>query len=271
MEMSDYRNTGREQARIADLMSMVPPNLDSVIDVGARDGYLSLRLAELIPRVTALDLQLPRIDDPRIHCVQGDASALAFADAEVDVVFCAEVLEHIPSPVLEQVCAEFSRVARAYLIIGVPYKQDIRHARTTCQHCGAVNPPWGHVNSFDEHKLQALFPDFKIAKISLIETAEKGTNALSAALYNFSGNPYGTYSQDEGCIACGQAMQPPRHRSVLQRVATRAAYLLREALIGFEPAHANWVHILFERKVKLAARPAAPARQARQPERAAQS
>lgn len=248
MGMAEHRNTSREQARINDLMKLVPANVETAMDIGARDGFLSVKLAALLPKVIALDLEKPQIADPRIQCVKGDATALAFDDASIDLLLCAEVLEHLPGPALEKACAELGRVARSHLIIGVPYKQDIRHARTTCRRCGVRNPPWGHVNSFDEQRLQALFPDFKVADISFVGTAEKGTNALSAALYDFAGNPFGTYSQDEGCVACGSQLQGPATRSLPQRVASKAAYLIREALNAFVPAHPNWVHILFERR-----------------------
>ncbi len=38
------------------------------------------------------------IDHPRVEAVQGDVTALQFADNEFDAILCAEVLEHIPEP-----------------------------------------------------------------------------------------------------------------------------------------------------------------------------
>src|SRR5262245_21526446 len=102
----EYRSSSLEQSRIANLMGLIPAGLKSALDVGARDGYLSKKLIERIPEVTALDLDVPVIDDPRIRCVQGDAAKLGFPDGSFDLVFCAEVLEHVPRPALEVVCRE---------------------------------------------------------------------------------------------------------------------------------------------------------------------
>ena len=65
-----------------------------------------------------------------------NAADLPFPDAAFDMVTCAEVIEHIPSPALERACREMARVARRYVLVGVPYRQDLRHGRTTCAACG---------------------------------------------------------------------------------------------------------------------------------------
>jgi len=97
-------------------------------------------LVELFDEVTALDLEKPTISHDKIACVQGDIINLDFDDNTFDLVFCAEVLEHIPPHLLERATSELSRVSREFLLIGVPYKQDIRVGRTTCYSCGAKNP-----------------------------------------------------------------------------------------------------------------------------------
>lgn len=246
-DLTDYRNSAAEQARIGDLMSHVPEGLDSVLDVGARDGYLSKKLLERIPQVTALDLETPVIDDPRIRCVRGNAAELTFGDASFDLVFCAEVLEHIPRPTLEVVCRELARVAKRYVLIGVPYKQDTRVGRTTCSQCGKPNPPWGHVNRFDERSLAALFPGLDIVSTSFVGTSDCGTNALACWLMDLAGNPYGQYDQDEPCIHCGRPIGGPGRRTLIQKALTKAAIFARAVQKPFASRHGNWIHILFKK------------------------
>lgn len=242
-----YRTTPAELARVADLMRLLPAGLSTALDIGARDGFLSRALAQQGLLVTALDLERPVVTDPRVTCVKGDATALQFGADSIDLVFCAEVIEHIPAPALQAACKEMARVARRFVLIGVPYRQDLRHGRTTCAGCGGINPPWAHVNAFDEARLASLFPSLKVVAISLVGQGEAGTNAVSAALLNFAGNPYGTYIQDETCIHCHARLLPPPPRSLAQKVATKAALALRGLLIRFERPRANWIHVLFEK------------------------
>jgi ubiquinone/menaquinone biosynthesis C-methylase UbiE len=133
-----YRTSESERARTADLLRIVPKNRRSVLDIGARDGFFSSLLRDHFDQITALDLQMPRFQMEGVNKVQGDVTRLDFPDNAFDVVFCAEVLEHVPR--LEQACREIARVARHEAVIGVPYKQDIRFNRTTCRSCGGVSP-----------------------------------------------------------------------------------------------------------------------------------
>ena len=190
MNLSDYRHSAPEKARVNDLLSLIPGEGRSALDIGARDGFISRLLAEHFPKVTALDLDKPVIDHPQVECVKGNITALQFGDSSFDMVLCAEVLEHIPPHLLQIACGELARVTKEYLIIGVPYQQDIRVGRTTCRSCGNVNPPWGHVNSFDEKQLKQLFSGCAVVKTSFVGQTDVSTNALSCALMDLAGNPY---------------------------------------------------------------------------------
>lgn len=94
-DIARQRGTVREQLRIADLMSLTPKG-KRVLEIGARDCYLSRKLTALYPEVVALDLTKPEIDAPGITAVQGDVTGLRFANNAFDTVFCTEVLEHVP-------------------------------------------------------------------------------------------------------------------------------------------------------------------------------
>jgi hypothetical protein len=248
MDLAERRDSESERKRIADLMRLLPGALDSALDVGARDGFISKLLAGHFPNVTALDLEEPRIDAERIHCVKGDVTGLNFPDASFDLVLCAEVLEHIPTRTLDRACGELSRVAREYLLIGVPYRQDLRAGRLTCYTCGKKNPPWGHVNSFDENGLKELFPEFDVAGLSFVGEVESRTNFFSTFLMDLAGNPYGAYSQDEPCVHCGAKLRSPPERNAWRKGLTKIAVYVNEVQKVFCKRRPNWIHILFKKR-----------------------
>jgi SAM-dependent methyltransferase len=246
MDLSAYRFSDSERARTDDLMRMTPTGRTSVLDIGARDGHFSRLLLNYFSEVTALDLEKPSFDEPRITGVAGDVTALGFPDDSFDCVFCAEVLEHVLS--VEQACREIQRVAKHEILIGVPYRQDIRVGRTTCQSCGRHNPPWGHVNAFDEERLRALFPGAEVAAVSFVGTCRQRTGALATALMDLGGNPWGTYAQGEPCVYCGkQIVPPPAFRPLWQRVCTGAAARLNQIHVAVTKPHGNWLHVLFKK------------------------
>ncbi len=247
MDLTEYRNSASEKARLSDLMSMLPEGGNAVLDVGARDGFISKLLADHFSTVTALDLEQPSIEHERIQCVKGDITALGFADASFNLVFCAEVLEHVPTHLLEIACRELARVSSNYVLVGVPYKQDIRVNRTTCGGCGKVNPPWGHVNRFDETRLFELFPGFSVVKQSFVGETDAQTNQLSCTLMDMAGNPYGTYTQEEPCIHCSAKLTSPPERKLWQKVLTKAAFTAASVQKLFLTPHPNWIHLLLRK------------------------
>lgn len=250
MDLKEYRESTSEKERTKDLLQLIQlasTKTGKALDIGARDGYFSKILTKYFDNVIALDLEMPTIEHNKIKSVQGDITNLTFSENSFDFVFCAEVLEHIPKNLLNQACTELSRVSKKYLLIGVPYKQDIRVSRTTCYSCGKKNPPWGHVNSFDEKRLNELFPLFKIKQMSFVGQTNARTNFLSMFFMDLAGNPYGTYTQEEACINCGMKLKPPPKRNLLKKTMTRVAFTLQRIQKSSNQPHPNWIHILFEK------------------------
>ena len=248
MDISEARASERERERINDLVQLVPDGTRSALDVGARDGFLSIALASRVEHICALDLIAPEVAHPQVSVVTGNAAKLGFADESFDAVVCAEVLEHIASPMLEQACSEMVRVSRYALLIGVPFWQDTRFGRLTCNTCGQHNPPWGHVNTFDEQRLQQLFPDLRMASVSFIGRNRDRTNFVSAALNDWAGNPWGPYWQEESCVACGARMVPRTNRRWVGRAASKAAYALNQLQRSLVAPKPTWIHVLFRKR-----------------------
>ena len=241
-------NLPSERERIRQLIAMVPAGLSSALDVGAADCHIAGLLADTLPSVTAVDVEEPQTADSRICTAQGDVTALAFADNAFDMVVCSQVIEHIEPALLQKACDELSRVAGRFVLIAVPYRQDVRVGRMTCAACGGRNHPYGHRSSFDEEKLQALFRPLVPVRSALIGPAHRNvTNALSAWLMDFAGNPYGTYEQQQPCMVCGQRLSRPKGRSLMQKVATRLACHLNRVQAAFVAPRASFVQMLFQK------------------------
>lgn len=243
-DIAASRANPKQQARVDDLLKMLPPG-QSVLEIGARDCYITKLLVDRFERVTALDLTLPSISHERVVAVEGDVTALEFPDNSFDVVLCTEVLEHIEPARLPDACGELSRVAAGHVLIGVPFRQDIRVARTKCCHCGTRNPPFGHRNSFDEARLRRLFGQLDVERISFVGQTRERTNWLSAVLLDLAGNPYGTYHQEEGCVRCGKTLQRPAARSLFSKLAGKAALSVEGIQRSLTRPLPNWIHVLF--------------------------
>jgi hypothetical protein len=148
---------------------------------------------------------------------------------------------------VETACREIIRVARHEIIIGVPFQQDIRLGRTTCAACGNINPPWGHVNSFDERRLIQLFSGVKLVSKSFAGTTSGSTNAFATFLMDRAGNPWGTYNQEEPCLRCGAHLTPPPPMRLSQKVCAALAVRMNRLQSLLTRPHGNWIHLVFSK------------------------
>lgn len=237
-----------EAERRADLMRLIPEGRGSILDVGTRDGHFARLFKERFHTVTAVDISPIRFRDPGIRLSIADACRLPFPDRSFDVVFCAEVLEHIPQ--LEAACRELVRVARCDVVVGVPYRQDLRVMRLRCHTCGRSTPAWGHLNTFDEATLAALFQPLRLDRVSYAGSNRERTTSLAAWLMDIGGHPYGPYDQQEPCVHCGAALQAPSAPRPFYQRAASALALAMDSLQKrfFVTPRPWWIHARFSRR-----------------------
>ena len=251
VDLKKYRETETEIERITNLIGLLPKHGGIALDAGAREGFFSVILTDYFDSVIALDLSKPNINHEKIILVKGDITNLEYQDNYFDIVVCTEVLEHIPSDLLETACSELSRISKKNVLIGFPYKQDTRLGKTTCSICGKINPIYGHVNTFNEKKLDSLFSDCRLAKKSYVGKIKASTNFISAYLMNYAGNPYGSYSQEEPCIECGSKLKKPEKLSNRQKFISIIARSVQIFQKGFIKPNSRWIHVLYEKSTIL--------------------
>ncbi|HLL23385.1 MAG TPA: pseudaminic acid biosynthesis-associated methylase [Kofleriaceae bacterium] len=98
----------------------IPPG--SALEVGCNVGWNLTYLSQLgwtdvhgvEPQAYAVSRAFRRA--PELHIVQGDAFALPFADASMDLVFTSGVLIHIAPESLSGALSEIYRVSRRYIV-----------------------------------------------------------------------------------------------------------------------------------------------------------
>jgi len=234
-----------EQLRLENLLRILPRGRKTVLEIGARHGFVTRVLRDHFESVTALDLEQPPWTMDRVIGVKGNVEHLQFPDNSFDCVLCTEVLEHVPD--VAAGAREILRVARHEVILGVPYRQDTRVGRTTCLHCGRHNPPYGHLHEFDEARLEKLFAPVPLAEKHYISETQERTNRLSAWLHDRAGNPYGVYDQEEPCIHCGHKLERPP-LSGMGRVNAAVAERLFQLQMRLNSSRPMWIHCVFRKK-----------------------
>jgi SAM-dependent methyltransferase len=93
---------------------------DDVLELGAGPGLVTDLLVELVPRVTAVEIDEPlaaalrtRLAGRPVEVITADATALPLPAGRFSAAACFTMLHHIPSPALQdRALAEIARVLR---------------------------------------------------------------------------------------------------------------------------------------------------------------
>jgi len=143
---------------------------NSVLDVGCGDGYLCHVLAsKALENVVGLDfansrMQYAKATFPAVGFVQGDVCLLPFDDNSFDLVTAVEVMEHLERP--ELALGELRRVSSRYVLLTVPFNERLR--TVICPHCLSKIHDKGHVQSFDEERIQSMVSNRSMQVLRMI-------------------------------------------------------------------------------------------------------
>ena len=217
----------------------------SILEIGPRDGYHSEILAARFDTVVGVDLSPPKMSLPGVTFTKASVTDLPFRGNTFDCVLCAEVLEHVPH--VEKAAEEIERVANDVVIVGVPFQQDTRVGKLTCTRCGKINPPYGHVNTFDERRLRELFHGLELLELSFVGRIKRRTNLFSSWLMTRAGNPWAAYDQEEPCVFCGSPFERPLPQTIYSRVYSGLAYRLDRLQSFFVQPAPAWIHAVFRK------------------------
>jgi len=203
-DMARYEGNAAQRLRARVVAAMVDPQCETVLDVGCGNGFLTrrLRARQLVVGLDPSEEALKWLDGPR---VLGTGGRLPFADDAFDTVVCCEVLEHLPDEAFYSTVKEMARVARTSLVIGVPYRQDLRPGTTRCAACGRVYHVDLHCRSFEGPEAVArLFPGFAVEAVAYLGQSRHIASRLFRWLRHALLGP-GATSDFARCPACGSA------------------------------------------------------------------
>lgn len=157
------RYASADQERIATLAQKLPPDVTTLLDAGCGNGLFLKHLSGFkgrhFQRLCGTDRSAAALAVVQSEKVLASIDALPFAKGEFDAVTSMEVLEHLPQTTYLCALNELSRIARRYILVSVPFNEQLRMSLTECAKCCCRFNPNYHLRTFDQPRMQHLFDD----------------------------------------------------------------------------------------------------------------
>jgi ubiquinone/menaquinone biosynthesis C-methylase UbiE len=204
------------------LISMVPDGVKTIVDVGCGDGFITHRLAERW-EVTGVDRSAIAVSKLRCRAIEASADALPLKDRSVDLVHSSQMLEHLPDGVYEGAISEMNRVASRWLLLSVPFREQILRRVALCPKCGLEFNTDGHLRSFDETVIDKAFPDFERIRTEHVGPPEKPSYAtLERARQKFAKRWYVWKGSKLQCPRCDETNFQVLPRNFLHKLVDQS-------------------------------------------------
>ena len=145
--------------RISITMEMIPESVTTLADIGCGNGLFLNSLQQKRPQ-----LELEGVDrsEEALKYVKtkkhiADIVELDLPDNSYDCVCCLQVLEHLPVPVYEESLHELARISKKYLLISVPFDEDLEEKMTICPSCLTRFNANLHLRKYSETDFRSMF------------------------------------------------------------------------------------------------------------------
>jgi len=231
----------RQAERARRTAEILPAEATTVADIGCGAGIVTSHVRARGTRVVALDFAatpLLQVAPPR---VQADVAKLPFPDRSFDGIVASEVIEHLSMPIRREALGEICRITRRWVLLTVPYREDLARALVCCAECGCTFHRYRHTASFDEKTLsQLLLPEFAPERMTLLGESSRRPLHAAVRLAQLAGG-YTAPGSSSRCPMCGNTERFVHNRNGLTRLLIGGSSRLVRRRVG------SWIAVLYGR------------------------
>jgi ubiquinone/menaquinone biosynthesis C-methylase UbiE len=185
----------------------LPGEVRSVLDVGCGNGVFT-NLEEPSRFKVGIDLSKIALVNVVAPHLPADAVRLPFADNAFDAIVCMEMLEHLPEAIYQSTLSELLRVSRSYVLITVPYSENLEFNQVICPKCFCRFHPYHHVRQYQSSDINTLFRlhNHLIRLESIVPTRSKALPVLWNLIKLFFHRQGRNYPHGVICPQCGYTL-----------------------------------------------------------------
>jgi len=174
---------GDDISRVAQAVAWLPVDVNTVLDVGCGNGIFIDQLGNGF-RAVGTDRSFAALGKVSCPVCQADIKELPFLDESFDAIVCMEVLEHLPQATFYFALDELSRIAKKYVLVSVPHRENLRLNIAKCPNCKREFHRAFHMRSFEQVDLIKLFENAQAPmNLERVEGIHRKSYPLFISLY----------------------------------------------------------------------------------------
>lgn len=159
-------------------------DISNILDAACGNGIFTNMAMEKFPekKIIAFDRSETALKYVKAEKFIGNIDNIPFPDSSFDCVVAHDVIEHLPINVYQKAIHEISRVAKKYIVIAVPYDENLEDNISQCPSCKSIFNNDLHFRNFDKTKMKNLFVEAGFICTD-IKTCEKNTFYVGQKTY----------------------------------------------------------------------------------------
>lgn len=150
------------QVRIETTVDMIPGDVRSLADIGCGNGIFGNYLMQKRPEISIMSIDRSEMALSYVKTQKklGSIDNIPLENNSYDCVTCLQVLEHLPVHVYDQSLSELARISNKYVLISVPFNEDLQLYATQCPQCLSVFNADLHLRNYDVKAIDQLFTKY---------------------------------------------------------------------------------------------------------------
>lgn len=264
-ESPDFWNDGAvndpsNRQRIESTIDLIPQDVSSLVDIGCGNGVFLNRLIDRNKTLEVLGVDRSNEALKHLKCDSkiGDIINLPIESNSYDCVSCLQVLEHIPVRDYEKALSELARISKKYIIVGVPFEEEIDKNMTKCPQCKTQFNVDLHLRSYDVLDIKNLFENHNLSCKEYTNVVEKKEYLLLSSLIKFKESfkekNKKEYFRSPLCPLCGFQNKNPEFFKPVQTAAPKSPSDVKRKITSIikllSPTRMNsgyWIIALYEK------------------------
>jgi ubiquinone/menaquinone biosynthesis C-methylase UbiE len=240
--------------RIQQSVEIIPQDVNSVADIGCGSGLFLNQIKEQFPieDLVGIDFSVKAMRGLKVTKMVGDITDIPLESNSYDLVSALEVIEHLDPKEYEKARKELARVSRKYILISVPFNEDLELELVECCKCKTRFNKSHHKRTFRERTMYGLFEKDNYQVKSLKYISKRNQYFLISPLVKIWRKKK-RIKNSEGsiCPVCGYEVKEEKKQSEREKTVKKNSGFLEVFKRIWPKGYTyKWILVLYERENK---------------------